>query len=169
MADPEVMYRLTVIEAQVRQIGLVLADLLSLLQSVQQQEVVMAADLKSLEKQITENTNAEQSAVALLNGLSDQLRQHMNDPIQIQKLADQLKQSSDKLAAAVVANTPAEGAGTTQQETVPNKQQRNETTNPQTTNPVSDQSPPPEQKQPDAVEASPAERSRAKKQTKSEE
>ena len=65
------------------------------------------ADLGPLTAEVTRNTEVDDSAVALLNGLSAKIVELKNDPVALQALADQLKGSSDKLAAAIVANTPA--------------------------------------------------------------
>lgn len=65
------------------------------------------ADLSVLTAQVTANTDVEASAIQLLANLSAALVAAKNDPVAIQALADQLKNSGDKLAAAVVANTPA--------------------------------------------------------------
>jgi hypothetical protein len=65
------------------------------------------SSLDVLTAQVTANTDVEASAIQLLNNLSAALVAAKNDPVAIQALADQLKTSGDKLAAAVVANTPA--------------------------------------------------------------
>jgi hypothetical protein len=65
------------------------------------------ADLSVLTAQVTANTDVEASAIQLLANLSALLTAAKNDPVAVQALADQLKTSGDKLAAAVVANTPA--------------------------------------------------------------
>jgi len=67
----------------------------------------MATDLGPLTAEVTRNTEVDGSAIALLNGLSAKIAELKNDPVALQALADQLKASSDSLAAAVVANTPA--------------------------------------------------------------
>ena len=67
----------------------------------------MAADLSVLTAQVTANTDVEASAVQLLVNIAAQLVAAKTDPVKVQALADQLKTSSDALAAAVVANTPA--------------------------------------------------------------
>ena len=67
----------------------------------------MAADLTALTAQITANTDAEASAVTLLNQLSALISAAANDPVAVAALATQLKTSADTLAAAIVANTPA--------------------------------------------------------------
>ncbi len=66
----------------------------------------MASDLTTLTAQVKANTDAEASAVTLLQGLSDLIISLKNDPVALDALAAQLKTSGDALAAAVVANTP---------------------------------------------------------------
>jgi hypothetical protein len=65
------------------------------------------ADLSALTAEVTRNTEVDQSAIALLTGLAAQIEALKTDPAALQVLADQLKGSSDSLAAAVVANTPS--------------------------------------------------------------
>ena len=64
-------------------------------------------DLTALTAEVTRNTEVDQSAIALLTGLAAQIEALKTDPIALQALADTMKGSSDALAAAVVANTPA--------------------------------------------------------------
>lgn len=82
------------------------AVLAALSQLSTQMEQVMA-DLTALTAEVARNTDVDQSAITLLNGLSDQLHALATDPAAIRALADQLKGSSDSLAAAVAANTVA--------------------------------------------------------------
>lgn len=65
------------------------------------------ADLTALTAEVTRNSEVDDSAITLLNGLAAQIVLLKNDPAALQALADQLKASSDKLSAAIVANTPA--------------------------------------------------------------
>jgi hypothetical protein len=67
----------------------------------------MATDLSGLTAEVTRNTEVDDSAVALINGLATQIEQLKTDPVALQALADSMRASSDKLAAAVAANTPA--------------------------------------------------------------
>ncbi len=67
----------------------------------------MASQLDVLQAAVTRNTDVDSSAVQLLQGLSAQLAAMKNDPVAIQALADSMNSSSDALAAAVIANTPA--------------------------------------------------------------
>lgn len=72
-----------------------------------QQEIIMA-DLTALTAEVERNTAVDQSAIALLTGLAAQIEALKTDPVALQGLADKLKGSSNDLAAAVLANTPAE-------------------------------------------------------------
>ncbi len=100
MKTKEVLLRLRILEMQQDKI-------LSLLQSLITQGVTIMADLTALTTQVTANTDAEKSAITLLNGLSAQIAALKTDPVALQALADQLKGSATDLAAAIVANTPA--------------------------------------------------------------
>jgi hypothetical protein len=66
------------------------------------------AQLDALTTQVKANTDAEASAVILLNGLAAKIAQIATDPVAVKALSDELKTSADALGAAIVANTPAE-------------------------------------------------------------
>lgn len=68
----------------------------------------MSAQLDALTAEVARNTSVDQSAIALLNGLSQQISDLKNDPAALQALADSLSSSSNDLAAAVLQNTPAQ-------------------------------------------------------------
>lgn len=68
----------------------------------------MAADLTTLEQEVSENSDAIASAVTLLQGLKAALDAAGTDPVKLKALSDQLSAQTDSLAAAVVANTPSE-------------------------------------------------------------
>ena len=68
----------------------------------------MATDLTQLENEVTRNQEVDQSAIVLLNGLSAKIEELKDNPAALQDLANRLRSSSDQLAAAVVANTPAQ-------------------------------------------------------------
>jgi hypothetical protein len=70
--------------------------------------IVMARELDDLQAEVARNTDVEQSALTLIQGLRDQLDQAGTDPVKLQALRDQLAQNDDALAAAVAANTPAQ-------------------------------------------------------------
>lgn len=63
--------------------------------------------IAALTSQVQANTDAETSAVILIQGLAAQIAAVANDPAAVTALAAKLKTSADALAAAVVANTPA--------------------------------------------------------------
>jgi TolA-binding protein len=52
-------------------------------------------------------TTVDQSAITLINGLSQQIRDLSADPAALNALADQLDAQASDLSAAVTANTPA--------------------------------------------------------------
>lgn len=69
---------------------------------------------KSLEKltnEVSETGNAVDGAVALLNDLSQRIRDNSDDPAALAKLADDLDAQQRKLAEAIVANTPLAPSG----------------------------------------------------------
>lgn len=76
-------------------------------QDTQQGEQVMAS-MEDLQAEVAQNTDVTQSAVAVINGIAQQLRDALaaNDPAAIQAVVDQLDQNSSALAAAVTENTP---------------------------------------------------------------
>lgn len=65
------------------------------------------AAIDDLKVEVARNTTVEQSAVALIQGLSAQLAAAIasGDMGQVQAVADSLKANDDALAAAVTANT----------------------------------------------------------------
>ncbi len=67
----------------------------------------MSEQLDRLTTEVTENADVIASAVTLINGLSQQIRDLQNDPAALAALADKLDAQSNDLAAAVTANTPA--------------------------------------------------------------
>lgn len=81
--------------------------ILTKLAEIQQKENVMAGELDALTAQVTANTDAEASAIQLLQNLHDLLVAAGTDPAKLTALATTLKTSQDALAAAIVANTPA--------------------------------------------------------------
>lgn len=71
----------------------------------------MSESLNRLTSEVAENTTVVQSAITLLNNLSQIIRDSVNDPAALNALADQLDTQSNSLAAAITANTPAEPPG----------------------------------------------------------
>jgi ATP adenylyltransferase/5',5'''-P-1,P-4-tetraphosphate phosphorylase II len=62
--------------------------------------------IDALETKITNLTTVEQSAVALLNGLAQQIRDNANAPAKLNELAAKIDSDASDLASAVSANTP---------------------------------------------------------------
>jgi predicted phage tail protein len=79
------------------------------LDEVHQFERTQMADLSAVQAEISENGDVVNSAVTLLQNLSQLVREAAGDPAAIQALADQLDAQTQALAQAVAANTPAEG------------------------------------------------------------
>lgn len=78
----------------------------SLLLIIQNQNKIMA-DLTALTAAVQKDTEVDQSAITLLQGLKAALDAAGTDPVALKALSDQLGQNTDALAAAVAANTPA--------------------------------------------------------------
>lgn len=70
-------------------------------------EQIMAL-LDNLEAEVTELTTVTESAVKLLQRLSEQIKAAGTDPVKLKALTAQLDQNTSVLAAAVAANTPAD-------------------------------------------------------------
>jgi len=68
----------------------------------------MIQQLQTLTDQVTVNNGLVASAVQLIGGLAAQIEASKTDPVALQSLADSLKQNDDALAAALLANTPAQ-------------------------------------------------------------
>jgi len=66
--------------------------------------------LDTLKQEVAEEKTVEQSAVALLNGLSQEVANLEPNQAAIDQLAADIKSQSDELAAAVAANTPAQAS-----------------------------------------------------------
>lgn len=67
----------------------------------------MSEELDRLSTEVAENGAVIDSAVALINGLAQQIRDLKDDPAALAALADSLDAKSNELANAVAANTPA--------------------------------------------------------------
>jgi ABC-type transporter Mla subunit MlaD len=66
----------------------------------------MSVELDRLKAEVARNTEVSNSVVTLVNGLAQQIRDHMHEPAELAKLADELDATSDKLGQAVADNTP---------------------------------------------------------------
>jgi len=83
-----------------------LDKILQILGDIQRKEETMSVELDALTIQVTSNTDVENSAILLIQGIAAQLSAIKDDPAKIAALATSLKVSADNLAAAILANTP---------------------------------------------------------------
>ena len=67
----------------------------------------MSAALDKITAEVTETKGIIQSAVTLIEGLAQQIRDLKDDPAALDALADSLDTDSKALADAVAANSPA--------------------------------------------------------------
>lgn len=80
--------------------------LAGLVKEVRKQMADIKTEMANLTAQVKANTDAEASAIVLIEGIAAALKNAANDPAAVAALAAQLKTSADALGAAVVANTP---------------------------------------------------------------
>ena len=73
---------------------------------IQNQKKIMA-DLTELTAAVERDTEVDQSAITLLQGLKAALDAAGTDPVALKALSDKIGSSTQALADAVVANTPA--------------------------------------------------------------
>jgi hypothetical protein len=76
--------------------------------ALNQGEIIMA-ELDDLTAQVAKNTDVEESAVVLINGIAAKLAAAIaaGNPAALTALQASLTKSADDLSAAIVANTPA--------------------------------------------------------------
>lgn len=67
----------------------------------------MSVSLDKLKEKVEKIISASDSAEALLSGLSQEIRELKDDPVQLEALADRIDAEAEELSAAVLANTPA--------------------------------------------------------------
>lgn len=68
---------------------------------------LMAVDLETLKAQVAKNNDVIQSAITLINGISDRIAAAGTDPDALAKIVSDLDGQDQALARAVAANTPA--------------------------------------------------------------
>lgn len=86
----------------------VLCRLAEVASSINQLEQIMGQQLDQLKAEVARNTAVDESVITLVNGLAAKIEAAKEDPAAIQALADELRNSSDKVADVVTKNTPAE-------------------------------------------------------------
>jgi chromosome segregation ATPase len=67
----------------------------------------MSAQLDALKAKVARNTTVAESAVTLIKGLAQQIRDNADDPAALAALADELDATDTNLGNAVTENTPA--------------------------------------------------------------
>jgi molecular chaperone DnaK (HSP70) len=86
-----------------------------ILRVIQENYTMSQQDIDRLRASVEANTNAVQSATALITSIAQQMRDAADDPEEIRALADQLEQNTASLSEAVAANTqPAAPAAAAQ-------------------------------------------------------
>lgn len=70
--------------------------------------------ISNLRREVQENRDLTASAVQLLNGLGQMIRDNIGNDAALQELANDLDAQQQQLASAVAANTPAAPGGPTQ-------------------------------------------------------
>ena len=83
-------------------------EILQLLQQIKHKMEGITVSLDALTTAVTENTNASDSVIVLINGLVTQLQAALagNNPAAVQALVDQIQGNTAELAKAVTDNTP---------------------------------------------------------------
>lgn len=95
------------IEARLDRIELVLYRLQAAIKLLAKEERMAQADIDALKAAVERNTSVTDSAVVLIQGLAQQIKDAADDPAQLQALAAQIDKEAGELAAAVTAGTPA--------------------------------------------------------------
>jgi chromosome segregation ATPase len=97
----------SVIKQALAHISQVSDNILAIVTSVRRKETEMAGQLDDITAQVHSNSDAIDSAKALIQALADRIANNVNDPTALQALVDELRQKDQELADAVAANTPA--------------------------------------------------------------
>ena len=66
----------------------------------------MAGELQRLQLEVSEMAGVVDSAIVLINGLAQQIRDLAGDPVALNAMADELDAKASALGSAVAANTP---------------------------------------------------------------
>lgn len=85
-------------------------QILRIVTATNSRSTAMSTDLTALTDEVQKVQDTEQSAITLIQGLSQQVKDAGTDPAALKSLTDQLDSSASALAAAVTANTPAPAA-----------------------------------------------------------
>lgn len=109
MTDYLLACEVSALRRQLFRAELSLARIERLLLTLTREEMKMSTWIEDLAAQVEANTNAETSAITLIQGLVTQLEnvQAAGDLSKLPAITQALKSSGDALAAAILANTPA--------------------------------------------------------------
>jgi len=83
-------------------------EALGILRNIERTIKKMSTEMDDLEREVQESTAVQESAISLITGLAQQIRDLKDEPAKLEELANKLDTSSAALAAAVAANTVAE-------------------------------------------------------------
>lgn len=83
----------------------ILKSILADVREIRQKGGRIIMKLDELQAQVIANTNLETSAILLIQGIAAALTEAALDPVKVQALADQLRESATSLAAAIQVNT----------------------------------------------------------------
>lgn len=84
--------------------------------------IIVSEALSRLTREVSESNSIATSAVALIAGLAQQIRDAIGDDDELEALADSLDASQSELAAAIAANTPGETGGGSDPQPAPEPQ-----------------------------------------------
>jgi TolA-binding protein len=76
------------------------------LETLANQGAIMAGELQRLQLEVSEMAGVVDSAIVLINGLAQQIRDLAGDPEALNAMADELDAKAGALGSAVAANTP---------------------------------------------------------------
>lgn len=87
----------------------ILHNVFTLTKSIHDQNFKIMNELETLQQEVAETKTVMQSAKTLIIGLKERLDAAGTDPVKLKAMSDDLDQGANDLAAAVAANTPADG------------------------------------------------------------
>jgi len=105
MAEPIVAGVMERLEAKVDSILTLLQTISRKESQILQREIQMSTQLDQLTAQVQATTDIEESAIVLIKGLIQQIKDAGTDQVKLDALTANLKDKTDALAAALVANT----------------------------------------------------------------
>jgi len=103
---------LSQIQDQLDDIRWMISRLLRISKLILAKEILEMSALSDLQAAVARNGDVESSAVLLIEGIAQQLKDASGNPAALAALATQLTAQADALAASITANTPASGGST---------------------------------------------------------